>query len=121
MSECKIVSHVHLHPYPFLPILSLFFLYTGIITLMLRITYLSKFLKYDIDFLKQRASVMLWSSTLCCFRLQVLFFQFEISTTGNLSVKIYTYNMRQVQPETLPKNSNFSSCLQNIKLKNNTT
>jgi hypothetical protein len=28
--------------------------------------------------------------------------------------------MRQVQPETLPKNSNFSSCLQNIKLKNNT-
>ena len=29
-------------------------------------------------------------------------------------------NMRQVQPETLPKNSNFSSCLQNIKLKNNT-
>jgi hypothetical protein len=30
-------------------------------------------------------------------------------------------NMRQVQPETLPKNSNFSSCLQNIKLKNNTT
>ena len=26
------------------------------------------------------------------------------------------YNMRQVQPETLPKNSNFSSCLQNIKL-----
>ena len=31
------------------------------------------------------------------------------------------FNMRQVQPETLPKNSNFSSCLQNIKLKNNTT
>ena len=30
-------------------------------------------------------------------------------------------NMRQVQPETLPKNSNFSSCLQNIKLKNDTT
>jgi hypothetical protein len=30
-------------------------------------------------------------------------------------------NMRQVQPETLPNNSNFSSCLQNIKLKNNTT
>ena len=30
-------------------------------------------------------------------------------------------NMRQVQPETLPKNSNCSSCLQNIKLKNNTT
>jgi hypothetical protein len=30
-------------------------------------------------------------------------------------------NMRQVQPETLPKNSNFPSCLQNIKLKNNTT
>jgi hypothetical protein len=29
--------------------------------------------------------------------------------------------MRQVQPETLPKNRNFSSCLQNIKLKNNTT
>ena len=29
--------------------------------------------------------------------------------------------MKQVQPETLPKNSNFSSCLQNIKLKNNTT
>ena len=29
-------------------------------------------------------------------------------------------NMKQVQPETLPKNSNFSSCLQNIKLKNNT-
>jgi hypothetical protein len=29
--------------------------------------------------------------------------------------------MRQVQPEMLPKNSNFSSCLQNIKLKNNTT
>jgi hypothetical protein len=28
-------------------------------------------------------------------------------------------NMRQVQPETLPKNSNFSSCSQNIKLKNN--
>ena len=28
-------------------------------------------------------------------------------------------NMRQVQPKTLPKNSNFSSCLQNIKLKNN--
>jgi hypothetical protein len=27
--------------------------------------------------------------------------------------------MRQVQPETPPKNSNFSSCLQNIKLKNN--
>ena len=24
------------------------------------------------------------------------------------------FNMRQVQPETLPKNSNFSSCLQNI-------
>ena len=34
----------------------------------------------------------------------------------------YLYNnMRQVQPETLPKNSNYSSCLQNIKLKNNTT
>jgi hypothetical protein len=31
------------------------------------------------------------------------------------------FNMRQVQPEMLPKNSNFSSCLQNIKLKNNTT
>ena len=30
-------------------------------------------------------------------------------------------NMRQVQPEMLPKNSNFSSCLQNIKFKNNTT
>ena len=30
-------------------------------------------------------------------------------------------NMRQVQPETLPKNSNCSYCLQNIKLKNNTT
>ena len=30
-------------------------------------------------------------------------------------------NMRQVQPETLPKNSNCSSCLQNIKLKNNIT
>jgi hypothetical protein len=30
-------------------------------------------------------------------------------------------NMRQVQPETLSKNSNFSSCLQNIKLENNTT
>jgi hypothetical protein len=29
--------------------------------------------------------------------------------------------MRQVQPETLPKNGNFFSCLQNIKLKNNTT
>ena len=29
--------------------------------------------------------------------------------------------MRHVQPEMLPKNSNFSSCLQNIKLKNNTT
>ena len=26
-------------------------------------------------------------------------------------------NMTQVQPETLPKNSNCSSCLQNIKLK----
>ena len=37
---------------------------------------------------------------------------------------LYSYikfNMRQVQPETLPKNSNFSFCLQNIKLKNNTT
>jgi hypothetical protein len=34
---------------------------------------------------------------------------------------IFFHNMRQVQPETLPKNSNFSSCLQNIKLKNNTT
>jgi hypothetical protein len=33
----------------------------------------------------------------------------------------FSINMRQVQPETLPKNSNFSSCLQNIKLKNNTT
>jgi hypothetical protein len=32
-----------------------------------------------------------------------------------------TSNMRQVQPETLPKHSNFSSCLQNTKLKNNTT
>jgi hypothetical protein len=32
-----------------------------------------------------------------------------------------TFNMRQVQPETLPKNSNLSSCLQNIKLKINTT
>jgi hypothetical protein len=31
------------------------------------------------------------------------------------------FDMRQMQPETLPKNSNFSSCLQNIKLKNNTT
>jgi hypothetical protein len=30
-------------------------------------------------------------------------------------------NMRQVQPEMLPKNSNLFSCLQNIKLKNNTT
>jgi hypothetical protein len=30
-------------------------------------------------------------------------------------------NMRQVQPETLRKNSNLSSCLQNIKLKINTT
>jgi hypothetical protein len=29
--------------------------------------------------------------------------------------------MRQVQPETLLKKSIFSSCLQNIKLKNNTT
>jgi hypothetical protein len=28
--------------------------------------------------------------------------------------------MWQVQPKTLLKNSNFSSCLQNIKLKNNT-
>ena len=36
-------------------------------------------------------------------------------------VLFHFYNMRQVQPETLPKNSNFSSCLQNIKLKNNTT
>ena len=34
---------------------------------------------------------------------------------------VYSSNMRQVQPETIPKNSNFSSCLQNIKLKNNTT
>ena len=34
---------------------------------------------------------------------------------------IHVYNMRQVQPETLLKNSNFSSRLQNIKLKNNTT
>ena len=32
-----------------------------------------------------------------------------------------SHNMRQVQPETLPKNSNLSYCLQNIKLKNNTT
>jgi hypothetical protein len=32
-----------------------------------------------------------------------------------------SHNMIQVQPETLPKNSNLSSCLQNIKLKNNTT
>ena len=31
------------------------------------------------------------------------------------------FNMRQVQPETLPKNSNLSSGLQNIKLKINTT
>jgi hypothetical protein len=31
---------------------------------------------------------------------------------------LFSYNnMRQVQPETLPKNSIFSSCLQNIKLK----
>ena len=36
-------------------------------------------------------------------------------------VLFHFYNMRQVQPETPPKNSNFSSCLQNIKLKNNTT
>jgi hypothetical protein len=28
------------------------------------------------------------------------------------------YNMRQVQPETLPKNSNFSSCLQNSTAEN---
>jgi hypothetical protein len=34
---------------------------------------------------------------------------------------MFQNNIRQVQPETLPKNSNFSSCLQNIKLKNNTT
>ena len=35
---------------------------------------------------------------------------------------LFSYNnMRQVQPETLPKNSIFSSCLQNIKLKINTT
>jgi hypothetical protein len=39
----------------------------------------------------------------------------------NLSFLHIPGNMRQVQPETLPKNSNFSSCLQNIKLKNNTT
>jgi hypothetical protein len=32
---------------------------------------------------------------------------------------VVAFNMRQVQPETLPKNSVFSSCLQNIKLKNN--
>ena len=40
----------------------------------------------------------------------------ELSSTYSLR-----FNMRQVQPETLPKNSNCSSCLQNIKLKNNTT
>jgi hypothetical protein len=34
---------------------------------------------------------------------------------------VLNVNMRQVQPETLPKNSNLSSCLQNIELKNNTT
>jgi hypothetical protein len=34
---------------------------------------------------------------------------------------IFQNNMSQVQTETFPKNSNFSSCLQNIKLKNNTT
>ena len=38
--------------------------------------------------------------------------------TGTICKKSCRYklmfNMRQVQPETLPKNSNFSSCLQNI-------
>ena len=37
------------------------------------------------------------------------------------NLELLPVNMRQVQPETLPKNSNFSFCLQNIKLKNNTT
>ena len=41
-------------------------------------------------------------------------------TWALLAVYNLQRNMRQVQPETLPKNSNFSSCLQNIKLKNNT-
>ena len=52
----------------------------------------------------------------------------RISTCGRryLNVCIYMYIVnnivnKQVQPETLPKNSIFSSCLQNIKLKNNTT
>ena len=46
----------------------------------------------------------------------LFFYNISIVYTNYLSL-----NMRQVQPETLPKNSNFSSCLQNIKLKNNTT
>jgi hypothetical protein len=36
-------------------------------------------------------------------------------------LKKVVFNMRQVQPETLPNNSIFSSCLQNIELLNNTT
>jgi hypothetical protein len=44
--------------------------------------------------------------------------QYGCQTGNKLKEKSF---MRQVQPETLPKNSNFSSCLKNIKVKNNTT
>ena len=37
------------------------------------------------------------------------------------TILVYQYCDRQVQENPLPKNTNFSSCLQFIKLKNNTT
>jgi hypothetical protein len=45
----------------------------------------------------------------------------DLNRNHDISTDTEITNIRQVQPKTLPKNSNFSSCLQNIKLKNNTT
>ena len=54
----------------------------------------------------------------CVSWLSIAYLWFIITPPSPFS---FWNNMRQVQPEMLSKNSNFSSCLQNIKLKNNTT
>jgi hypothetical protein len=69
---------------------------------------------YTRDYWRVASKLNLRSSNL-----QLMLWNFQIQYSYHLITIIS--NMRQVQPETLPKNSNFSSCLQNIKLKNNTT
>jgi hypothetical protein len=60
-------------------------------------------------------------SSFVTFRIDSKFKMAALSSDSIRPKQFVVYNMRQVQPETLPKNSNVSSCLQNIKLKNNTT